>query len=167
MTSLLARLGADIETEGKTFLKRAAERDWTVAAAESCTGGLLASVLTDVEGFGHVFRQGWVTYTEQSKTELLDVSPRLIDAYSAVSEPVARAMAAGARTRSGADIAAAITGFAGKGAPDEPPGRVFVAVSAKGRRTGCRRLDLGDQGRTRVRLGAVEAALRLLNEMID
>ncbi|MBS0295882.1 MAG: CinA family protein [Proteobacteria bacterium] len=166
MTSLLARLGDEIEREATAFLRRAAEHDWTVATAESCTGGLLASVLTDVEGFGHVFSQGWVTYTEESKIRMLGVGANLIEAYSAVSEPVARAMAEGARARSRADLAAAITGYAGRGAPDEPPGRVYMAVAARGQPTACRRLDLGDQGRTRVRLGAIEAALRLMNERL-
>ena len=78
----------------------------TVATAESCTGGMLAALLTDIEGAGHGFDRGFVSYTKQSKTDLLGIAPDVLDRNDAVSEVVARAMAEGAIDRSQADLAA-------------------------------------------------------------
>ena len=89
------------------------DRDLKVTTAESCTGGLLASLLTDIEGCGHGFDRGFVTYSKEAKSELLGIAQSLLDENDTVSEPVARAMAEGALDRSGADIAISVTGFAG------------------------------------------------------
>lgn len=103
----------------------------TVTTAESCTGGLLAKMLTDVAGSSRFFQRGWVTYSNESKQELLGVDPELIRGHGAVSEPVARAMAAGARERAGADYALAISGIAGPdgGTPAKPVGTVCIALA--------------------------------------
>ena len=103
----------------------------TVTAAESCTGGLLAKMITDVPGSSAVFRQGWVTYSNESKAELLGVPPEVIAQHGAVSEPVVRAMAVGARSRAGADYALAISGVAGPdgGTAAKPVGTVCIALA--------------------------------------
>lgn len=91
------------------------ETSKTLAVAESCTGGLLAHRITNVPGSSAYFRQGWVVYSNDAKVEELGVDQALLEEHGAVSEPVARAMAQGARERSGADFAAAVTGIAGPG----------------------------------------------------
>jgi nicotinamide-nucleotide amidase len=107
------------------------ERGWTLATAESCTGGLIASRLTDVPGASAVFTHGFVTYANEAKVSLLGVPEELLAVRGAVSEPVARAMAEGALRASGADVAVAVTGIAGPdgGTPEKPVGTVFLALA--------------------------------------
>jgi nicotinamide-nucleotide amidase len=102
-----------------------------LATAESCTGGLLAKMLTDIPGSSSYFRQGYVTYSNESKTDLLLVPAELIAAHGAVSEAVAQAMARGAQEQSGAPYALAITGIAGPdgGTPQKPVGTVCIALA--------------------------------------
>ncbi len=106
-----------------------------VATAESCTGGLIASRITNVSGASKVFGHGFVTYANEAKTRHLGVPAELIAAHGAVSEPVAAAMAEGCLRVSGADHALAVTGIAGPtgGTPDKPAGTVFIALASKGR----------------------------------
>lgn len=103
----------------------------TLAVAESCTGGHISNRLTDVPGASAALLQAWVTYSNHSKTSLLGVPESLIQAQGAVSEPVARAMAEGARERSGADYGLAVTGIAGPGggSPEKPVGTVFIGLA--------------------------------------
>jgi nicotinamide-nucleotide amidase len=109
----------------------------TLATAESCTGGFLASCLTDVPGASEVFLEGFVTYSNQAKSDLLDVPAALISLHGAVSEEVACAMADGARARSGASHALATTGIAGPGGGslEKPVGTVWIALSSEGKKT--------------------------------
>lgn len=118
----LASVVADLLTAGNAR---------TVATAESCTGGLLAKMLTDVPGSSRYFQRGWITYSNQAKSELLDVDGRLLARDGAVSESVVRAMAGAARQRSGADFALAISGIAGPdgGTPAKPVGTVCIALA--------------------------------------
>ncbi|MBS1820325.1 MAG: competence/damage-inducible protein A [Acidobacteria bacterium] len=106
------------------------ERGWSIAVAESCSGGLLASRLTDVAGSSDYFDRGVVSYSNRAKTEWLGVPAELIEANGAVSEAVARAMADGIRARSGASVGIGITGIAGPGGgtPEKPVGTVCIAV---------------------------------------
>jgi nicotinamide-nucleotide amidase len=125
--------GADDETLEGVVGKMLVERGLTIATAESCTGGLIANRLTDISGSSAYFVGGVVTYSNEEKTRLLGVGPELIAEHGAVSEPVAHAMAAGARERSGADVAVAVTGIAGPtgGTPEKPVGLVWLAVATE------------------------------------
>ena len=122
--------GKDNETlEGKVG-ELFREKGWTLAVAESCTGGLIGHRLTQVSGSSHYFLEGSTTYSNEAKVSRLGVKPELIQDYGAVSERVALAMAEGIRKTSGADIGLSITGVAGPSASDKkPPGMVFIAIS--------------------------------------
>ena len=142
-------------------------RGWRLAAAESCTGGLIAAACTSVAGSSDWFERGFVTYSNAAKAESLGVDPALIAAHGAVSEPVARAMAEGALAHSRADLAVAVTGIAGPGggSADKPVGMVWLALARHGAATLAERLQLpGD--RTAVRERTVERALDGLIEAV-
>jgi nicotinamide-nucleotide amidase len=158
--SLADTLEAPIDTLVQQVLGEACERRLRLATAESCTGGLLASVLTDMPGRSHAFERGFVTYSDEAKTELLGVPPELIERFTAVSEPVARAMAEGALEHSSADIAVAVTGYA-DASGEGPAGLVFFAAARRGRPIKALCREFGDLGRERVREKAVEAGLEL------
>jgi PncC family amidohydrolase len=136
---------------------------WTVAVAESCTGGLLGAVLTSVPGSSAYVRGGVIAYDNEVKTELLGVDDSLLARHGAVSEEVGAAMARGARARLRADVGVGITGVAGPGSEGgKPAGLVYVAIDSPGG-TQVVRLD-GDRGRDGNRANAVATALRLLVE---
>ena len=117
----------NIETLVEQLANALTARGWTMATAESCTGGLIAGACTDRAGSSDWFERGFVTYSNAAKTELLGVPADLIAAHGAVSEPVARAMAAGARAHAPVQLAAAVTGVAGPsgGSADKPVGTVW------------------------------------------
>jgi nicotinamide-nucleotide amidase len=152
-----------VEEATRRLLARACERGLVLATAESCTGGMLASLLTDVQGVAHAFDRGFVTYSEESKTELLGVPAALIAGKGAVSKEVALAMAEGALARSRAHIALAITGFADSG---DEPGLVHFACARQGRISAHREAHFGAVGRGAVRLAALEAAIEMMTEML-
>lgn len=135
-------------------------RGWRLATAESCTGGLIAAACTAVAGSSDWFERGVVSYSNESKVELLGVDPALIATHGAVSEAVARAMADGALAHSRADLALAVTGIAGPGGatPGKPVGLVWLAWAQRGGATGARRLQF-DGDRAAVRAQTVHAAL--------
>ncbi|RCL38659.1 MAG: competence/damage-inducible protein A [Verrucomicrobia bacterium] len=114
-----------------------AKRGRTLAIAESCTGGLIASRITDVAGSSEVFRYGFVTYANEAKQELVGVSQDALRSHGAVSDPVARQMAEGALKAGEADIAVAVTGIAGPagGSEEKPVGTVFLGLAERGRET--------------------------------
>jgi nicotinamide-nucleotide amidase len=159
---------ADVQALAAALLARG----WHLAAAESCTGGLIAAACTALPGSSHWFDRGFVTYSNAAKAEMLGVPRQLLQAHGAVSEPVARAMAEGALARSQAQLALAVTGIAGPAGavPGKPVGTVWLAWSVREgqprasqpeRRpaTGAERLQL-DGDRARVRALTVERALR-------
>lgn len=137
----------------------------TIATAESCTGGMLAALLTDIEGAGHGFDRGFVTYTEQSKTDLLGIDPDILKRNEAVSEVVARAMAEGALARSKADLALGVTGFAGP-AGDHEQGLVHMALARRGGHTVHREEHFGAIGRGPVRVNALKVMLNMLEQAL-
>ena len=156
---------SDVTLE-ETIGRMLSEKGMTVAVAESCTGGLVASRLTDVAGSSLYFLQGFVTYSNQAKQKTLGVQKELIESFGAVSEEVARAMAKGCLEKSGADIAVATTGIAGPsgGSPEKPVGIVCLAIAGKTSGTLLSKTLFmqGDRERNKFRFS--EAALRELWE---
>jgi len=135
-----------------------------IATAESCTGGLVAALLTEIPGSSTVVERGFVTYSNKAKEEMLGVPGDVLADFGAVSEPVARMMAEGALANSRANIAVAITGVAGPGGGTrmKPVGTVHLACARENRAVLHEMLQLGDIGRDAIRLAAVEAALNLI-----
>jgi nicotinamide-nucleotide amidase len=154
----------DLAERAASLIRAYQERGLKIATAESCTGGLVAGLLTDISGSSAVVERGYVTYSNESKSEAIGVPGELIATHGAVSEPVARAMAEGALARSHADVAVAITGIAGPtgGTATKPVGLVHFAIAAKGRETRHLERRYGDLGRALVRRRAVADALTLL-----
>lgn len=152
----------DIDDLARRVLETACARDLMLATAESCTGGLLASLLTDLPGLSHAFERGFVTYTNEAKQEMLGVPLDVLETDGAVSEAAARAMAEGAIANSRAEVAVSITGFAeaGKG-PDEVAGLVHFASAIRDGETYHLRRGFGDVGRAEVRLRCLATALEL------
>jgi nicotinamide-nucleotide amidase len=137
-------------------------RGWTLASAESCTGGLIAAACTTLAGSSDWFERGFVTYSNAAKVDLLGVPEALIERHGAVSDAVARAMASGALTHSRAQLAVAVTGIAGPGGgvPGKPVGTVWLALAGPGGVTSEHLLLAGD--RAAVREQTVQRALRAL-----
>lgn len=157
----------DIESLARQVVETAMARSLMVAAAESCTGGLVTGALTAIARSSAVVERGFVTYSNAAKSELLGIPAGLIDRHGAVSEAVARAMAEGALARSDAQVSVAVTGVAGPGggSSDKPVGLVhFAAAGPAGLIHVERRF--GDIGREAVRLDSVRVALGLLLERI-
>jgi nicotinamide-nucleotide amidase len=139
VADVVAALGADVfSTDGRSLEEVVgavlAARGLTIGIAESCTGGLITSRLTDVPGSSRYVERSVVTYSNTAKTDLLGVPEPLLAAHGAVSDPVARAMAAGIRARAGVDVGVGVTGIAGPdgGTPDKPVGTVVIAVAWAG-----------------------------------
>lgn len=135
-----------------------------IVTAESCTGGLVAALLTDIAGSSSVFERGFVTYSNKAKEEMLGVPGDVLADFGAVSEPVARMMAEGAMANSRANISVAITGVAGPGGGTrmKPVGTVHIACARENRAVLHEMLQLGDIGRGAIRMAAVETALNLI-----
>lgn len=138
------------------------QKQWMLATAESCTGGLIAAACTDLAGSSNWFERGFVTYSNEAKTEMLGVDATLIAAHGAVSEEVARAMAQGALARSRAQVTVSVTGVAGPGggSVDKPVGTVWFGWSVNGQARTERRHFTGD--RAVVRAATVAHALQTL-----
>jgi nicotinamide-nucleotide amidase len=149
------------------MLAECAARGLTLAVAESCTGGMLGMRLTAVPGSSRVVQGGTIAYANAVKVRELDVSQSDLDAHGAVSEPVARAMAAGARRRFGTNIGIGITGVAGPdgGTPDKPVGTVWVAVDCDGEVHAVRAVLPGD--RSEIRYRAAQLALDRLRRTFE
>ena len=138
-------------------------RGWTLAAAESCTGGLIAAALTDQPGSSDVFDRGFVTYSNAAKGTMLGVSQATLTTYGAVSEKVAQEMAEGALFRAGVGLAVAVTGIAGPGGSAfKPEGRVCFGLAQVGRATFIETVEFGPVGRDAVREATRDHALALL-----
>lgn len=164
---LSSALPDEIETLAWRLLERADARGLTLATAESCTGGLISSILTDCEGASHAFERGFVVYGDAPKTEMLGVPGALVDSEGAVSRAVAMAMAAGAIDRSHADVVLAVTGFAGPGGPNDEAGLVHFACIRRGREAAHREEHFGSLGRTRIRAEAARVAMEMMLDAIE
>ncbi|MCR4377417.1 MAG: CinA family protein [Rhodospirillales bacterium] len=150
---------------GEDLFTTCRKKGLRLAVAESCTGGLLSGCITSVAGASHVFERGFITYSNKSKGELLGVPAHIFMEHGATSAPCAIAMAEGALTHAKANLSAAITGIAGpEGSDNKPAGLVFIACAREGFQTLLERHQFSGD-RERVRLQAVESALRLLNQM--
>lgn len=138
-----------------------------LALAESCTGGMLASAITDVPGASACFEASYVTYSRRAKERMLGVPPVVLERYGTVSGETARSMAERAKEASGSDIACSVTGVAGPGpdAEGNPAGLVFIACSSPSLKTAARRFEL-DGSRGEIRVEAVSKALELIEERI-
>ncbi|WP_300391988.1 CinA family protein [Henriciella sp.] len=149
-------------------LDEARDRRVKIAAAESCTGGLLAGLFTEFSGSSDVFERGYVTYSNRSKEEMLGVAGDIIADYGAVSEAVARLMAEGALENSRANLAIAVTGIAGPGGgtPMKPVGTVHIACARENKAVMHEACYFGDIGRHEVRVATLEAALELIRKQI-
>jgi nicotinamide-nucleotide amidase len=157
-----------LRAEAAALLEAARARGLHIATAESCTGGLIAALLTEIPGSSDVVDRGFVTYSNEAKIELLGVPADTLARVGAVSRETALAMASGALAHSRAEIAVAVTGVAGPGggSAEKPVGLVHLAVSAKGREPLHREMRYGDIGRAEVRMATVRTALEMLGEAV-
>ncbi|MFM8766095.1 MAG: competence/damage-inducible protein A [Spartobacteria bacterium] len=162
--NLVSAKGEGIE---KWITHRLVTTGLTISTAESCTGGLLANRLTNVPGSSKVFHRGFVTYSNESKSDLLGVSQALLSEHGAVSEPVARAMAEGALRNANSDFSLALTGVAGPdgGTPEKPVGTIFIAMAQVGKPTHCQRFSFPVDRATFKQL-ATQAALDILRRAL-
>ena len=161
-------IDAALIAQAAALLDAARERGELIAAAESCTGGLVAAALTAIPGSSDVFERGFVTYSNAAKSEMLGVPVWLIEKHGSVSEDVARAMAGGALTHSRATIAVAITGIAGPsgGTAEKPVGLVHFAAARREAPVIHECVLFGDLGRAEIRRRSVERALSLLASLL-
>ena len=151
----------------EVVLAEAREQKLRIATAESCTGGLIGGLLTEIAGSSDVFDRGFIVYSNRAKSDLLGVPGDLIADLGAVSEGVARAMAEGAVQNSNAHMAVAVTGIAGPGGGTKmkPVGLVHIAAARERRSILHEAHRFGDIGRTEIRIRAVEASLQLLQRL--
>ncbi len=155
------------ESAATALLDLCKARKLTVATAESCTGGLVAGALTDIAGSSAVVDRGFVTYTNESKQQMLGVPVETLNKFGAVSRETAEAMARGALVHAHADIVVSITGIAGPGggSADKPVGLVHFAAASRGGKLIHRERRFGDVGRAEVRRLSVLEALAMLTEL--
>jgi nicotinamide-nucleotide amidase len=149
-------------------LDEAQQRRLKIVTAESCTGGLIAGLLTEIPGSSLTVERGFVVYSNKAKEEMLGVPGDLIADAGAVSEPVARAMAEGALAESRANIAVAVTGVAGPGGgtPLKPVGLVHFAVARENKPIFHQAMRFGEIGRSKIRLATIETALEMVRKMM-
>jgi nicotinamide-nucleotide amidase len=155
--------------KARALLDLCRARKLTIAAAESCTGGLVAATLTEIPGSSDVFERGFVTYSDAAKAAMLGVPTLVLQRFGAVSRETAEAMAQGALARSPADLAVSITGIAGPGggSPGKPVGLVHFAAVARGGRLMHQESKFGDIGRAHVRQVSVLQALAMLHALAE
>ncbi len=158
----------ELKQAASSLIDTMRQRGLMMATAESCTGGLIAGLITEIAGSSDVFDRGFVTYSNNAKHQMLGVPEAMLETYGAVSEPVAHAMAEGALKNSRADIAIAVTGIAGPGggSVDKPVGLVHIAVAHRHHDTLHQACRFGDIGRDQVRLETVKAGLVMLEEVV-
>jgi nicotinamide-nucleotide amidase len=158
----------DLLARAENLLAKARAGGVRIATAESCTGGLIAALLTEIPGASDVFGRGFVTYSNKAKEDMLGVPAASLRQHGAVSEAVARIMAEGAIRNSTAQLSVAVTGIAGPGGgtDEKPVGLVHIAAARAGEPTLHRECRFGDIGRSTIRLASVEAALEMLQSLV-
>ncbi len=158
----------DLVRRARALIERCRAEGVKVAAAESCTGGLIAALLTEIPGSSAVVERGFVVYSNDAKIELLGVPAETIAAQGAVSEATARAMAEGALAASRAGVAVSVTGVAGPdgGSAEKPVGLVWFGCARRGGATVVREERFGAIGRENVRMASVSTALDLLEAAV-
>lgn len=156
---------SSLQSKARRLLEACRKKEIMLATAESCTGGLVAALLTEIPGSSDVFDRAFITYSNEAKTEMLGVSVALIKRHGAVSEEVVQAMAAGALKHSRAQLALAITGIAGPGggSTTKPVGLVYIAVAESKGKVQVKQFHLKG-GRDAVRMSAVKEALNCFKE---
>ncbi len=138
-------------------------KDWTLATAESCTGGMITAALTQIAGSSDIVDRGYVTYSNAAKMQMINVKSKTLDQFGAVSEQTALEMAQGALTASQTDLAVSVTGIAGPGPSEhKPEGRVCFGLALKGQNTIAQTVEFGALGRDVVRLKSAQFALNLI-----
>jgi nicotinamide-nucleotide amidase len=159
----------DLRDRAEALLAAYRARGLKVATAESCTGGLVAALLTEIAGSSDVFERGFVTYSNEAKAAAISVPQALLDQFGAVSAEVAKAMAAGTLAHSLADVSVSITGIAGPGGGSEqkPVGLVHFACAKRGGEIVAQEKRFGDLGRSEIRAASVATALDLLSAAIS
>ncbi len=168
MSETLERALPDhLDEQAERLMHAICDRKLKLATAESCTGGMFAALMTDIEGCGHGFDRGFITYSKQSKRDLLGIDPELLDRNDAVSATVARAMAEGALQRSSADIAIGVTGFAGPADRGCEEGLVHFALARRKGETVHREEHFGAAGRGPVRVKSLKVMLEMLEQALS
>ena len=160
---------SDLITEATALLAELRSKGVKVATAESCTGGLIVGLLTEIAGSSDVVDRGFITYSNEAKVEMLGVDPQLIADHGAVSEAVARAMANGALAHSNAAITVAVTGVAGPGGGTaaKPVGLVHLSAARHGGATLHHATRFGDIGRSAIRIATIREAMSLLRRIAN
>lgn len=141
---------------------------WRIATAESCTGGLLAAALTEIPGSSDVFDCGFVTYSNDAKSDLLGVPAAVVGRHGAVSAAVAVAMTEGVLQHTAVELAASVTGIAGPGGgtAQKPVGLVYIATQRRGGQATAQRFNFHEASRPQIRMASVREALRLMSEAL-
>ncbi|MCC7250890.1 CinA family protein [Hyphomicrobium sp.] len=158
----------DLISNAERLLAALRARDWKLATAESCTGGLISALFTEIAGASDVYERGFVTYSNAAKVGALNVDFEVLLRHGAVSPEVAEAMAAGARRASAADVAVAVTGIAGPdgGTENKPVGLVYIGLAVPGKPPVSREFRFGAPGRSEVRQRTVAEALKMLESAL-
>ena len=159
----------ELAERSEALLDLCKQKKLTLATAESCTGGLLAAMLTEIPGSSKVLDRGFVTYTNEAKQQMLGVTPNTIEFYGAVSKECAEEMAKGALAHAQVNLAVSITGIAGPtgAAPGKPIGLVHFAAASRSGRVLHRDRKFGDIGRANVRRASVVEAIAMLMELAE
>lgn len=157
----------ELSSAARAVLAACQAKKLTIATAESCTGGLVATALTEIPNSSLVVDRGFVTYSNKAKEQMLGVAPAIIDTYGAVSRECAEAMAKGALGHAQVDLAVSITGIAGPtgAVPGKPIGVVFFAAASRSGRLIAHERRYGDIGRVKVRENSALEALSMLLEL--
>ena len=159
----------DLRAAANALLELCKAKKLTLATAESCTGGLVAAALSEIPGSSLVLDRGFVTYSNESKQQMLGVTPATIDVYGAVSAECAEEMAKGALAHASVDLAISVTGIAGPtgAVPGKPIGLVYFCAAARSGRVISHDSKYGDIGRANVRRASVIQALAMLQELAE